>query len=189
MAKTTIVSGEFKGHPIFTPSTGLTHPMGSREKLALFNALESQYGPLVGVRVLDCFCGSGALGLEAISRGVKDVIFVDRDSSAIQATKQNIRALKVEKKAKVIKSDYKNLPENSYFLQNDTKFDIILADPPYDNYPKTLGVLATFLKKEGILVLSHPSSVNPEEILPDLTLLRSRKHAAANISFLVKHIQ
>ena len=190
MAKTTITSGEFRGHPLSTPDTGLTHPMGSREKLALFNALESQFGPLASTtRVLDCFCGSGALGLEAISRGAKDVVFVDQDSNAIKTTKQNIRALKVEKMTKVIKSDYKNLPENQYFLQNDAKFDIILTDPPYDNFPKNLEVLTTFLKNEGIIVLSHPTSVNPAEILPGLTLLRSKKHAAANISFLVKHSQ
>ncbi len=184
MPKIAITSGIYRGRKLETPSTTLTHPMGSREKLALFNALESLQGPLsVDSRVLDCFCGSGALGLEAISRGAGTVVFVDQNASAIAATKHNVAALSVQNQAKIIKSSAQNYADSP----DCPIFDLILADPPYDNFPADLSFLGKLLKNDGILALSHPTSINLAQTLPGFDLIRTKKHAAANISFLVKH--
>ena len=210
MSKITISSGEFRGRQISTPDTSLVHPMGSREKLALFNTLESLRGPLTSdTTLLDCFCGSGALGLEALSRGAGEVVFVDQNPKAVTATKQNILALGVSSRAHVLKTTYQNLlktletpqksPKNhqnphetpqqkSQNRANVKNFDIIIADPPYDNYPENLNVLSNLLATGGILVLSHPTSINPADILSNCELIRTKKYAAANLSYFVKHM-
>ena len=181
--KITITSGEFRGRRIYTPDTSLVHPMGSRERLALFNALESIRGPLAAdTTVLDCFCGSGALGLEAISRGARNVVFVDNNQKAIATTEQNIKTLTLKDYYKVIKSDFRKLP-----AQNLGHFDVILADPPYDNYPADLTELGNLLSDNGVLALSHSTSVDPTQLLPNFKLVRTKKYAAACISLLVKH--
>ncbi len=189
MAKLSITSGEFRGQKIFAPDTSAVHPMGAREKLALFNALESLIGPLsTDLNVLDCYCGSGALGLEALSRGAGRAIFVDQNPTAIATVKQNIATLGVGNRAHVRKEDFsvfvRENSEKSPFFQF---FDVIFVDPPYDNFPQNLGQIASLLKNDGILALSHPTSVDPTELLPNFQLIKTKKHAAANLSFLVKH--
>lgn len=172
----TITSGAFRGRRLFTPNTSATHPMGSREKLALFNALASAGADFTpSTRVLDLYAGSGALGLEAISRGARSAVFVDNNAKARAAIKENAKNLGVE--AKILN----NFSAVSGF------FDIILVDPPYDNFPTDLALIQDFLNSGGFLALSHPASVDPAEILPDLELLTIKSHAASRISIFSKH--
>ena len=165
-----ITSGKFRGRSIKSPNSKLTHPMGSREKLALFNMISDF---LTGARVLDVFAGSGALGIEAISRGAESATFVEKAGSVARIIKENISSLGLDDFAKVIIGDVSN-------LELDEKFDIILADPPYDDFKiSSLDKLAGFLKNGGVLVLSHPSEA-PE--LNGLELKKTHKYAAARIS-------
>lgn len=176
-----ITSGEFRGRTISVPVVSTTHPMGSREKIALFNTLVSIIGPLSGVSfVLDLYCGSGALGLEALSRGAKKAVFVDYNAAALSATKENITSLGVSDRTEVIKADAANLASTSVTWQ---KYQLILADPPYDAYPQSLAQLADLLTPDGVLVLSHPSSVNPAQVVPNLALISTKSYASANLSF------
>ena len=85
----TVTSGKYRGRRILTPGLG-THPMGSREKLALFNMLT---GKIEGATVLDAFAGSGALGIEALSRGAFKVIFVDNSKKATEVISKNLDTL------------------------------------------------------------------------------------------------
>ena len=166
-----ITAGEYKGRKIATPG-GVTHPMGERERLALFNMI-STYVP--GSRVLDAFSGSGALGIEALSRGAAEVIFVEKNAKACRVARENLRDLGLE--AEIFQGDVVNFTTNE-------KFRVILADPPYDNYDLAkVTHLLQFLQREGILVLSHPGEA-PE--LPEMTLLKSRKYAGAGISVYFK---
>ena len=183
-----ITAGIYKGRTLKSPATAATHPMGSREKLALFNTLVSLFsssnasgGSLSAVEnVLDCFCGSGALGLEALSRGAKKVVFVDKNIDAVKTTKDNIAALNISDCSEVIKSDVLKISSSPSFRQ---KFDLILADPPYNAFPNVLSPLADLLTENGVLVLSHPNSTNPADIFPDLELLSAKSYASANLSF------
>lgn len=162
-----ISSGEYRGRKIATPGSG-THPMGERERLALFNMI-SDYIP--GAVVLDAYAGSGALGIEALSRGASQVIFVEKDRGAINVIKENLKSLNLSGEV---------LADNAKTFTTDKKFDVILVDPPYDNFElEGTYNLASALKIEGILVLSHPGEA-PE--FPGLKLKKSRSYAGATIS-------
>ena len=166
-----ITSGALRGRTITTPG-GNTHPMGERERLALFNML-TEYVP--GAKVLDAFSGSGALGIEAVSRGALTVEFVEKNPKACQVIRDNLKKLGLE--AKVIKSSVLD-------YDSDTQFDLILADPPYTDFKmEEVKHLLQFLKSGGVLALSHPGDA-PN--LPKMELIRSRKYAGASISLYFK---
>lgn len=171
MNEVKITSGSFKGRRIATPG-GKTHPMGSRERIALFNMI-SEYTP--GSRVLDAYAGSGALGIEALSRGASDVEFLEKSPTVARGIRNNLRDLDL--KARVFIGDATD------FTTNDG-FDLILADPPYDDYDLPgVEYLAGFLKSGGILMLSHPDEA-PE--ISELKLLKTHKYAAAHLSVYAK---
>ncbi|MBR3228882.1 16S rRNA (guanine(966)-N(2))-methyltransferase RsmD [Candidatus Saccharibacteria bacterium] len=164
-----ITSGIYRGQSLKSPKSSLTHPMGSREKLALFNMIADK---LPGAEVLDVFAGSGALGIEALSRGAASAIFVEKSPKIAQIIKENLKKLSLN--SKIITSSVEN-------YTTDQKFDLILADPPYDNFKKdTIAHLTKYLKNDGILVLSHPT---PAPVIDGLKLTKTRKYAKANISF------
>ena len=166
-----IASGKFRGRIINTPGSK-THPMGERERLALMNMI-SEYLP--GAKVLDAYAGSGALGFEALSRGAKEVLFIDSSAPAKKCILDNMRLLDVQ--ADVI------LEKLSQF-QNNEKFDVVLADPPYDSFKlEEIEYLTGFIKDGGVLALSHPSEA---PLLSQMTLEKSRKYAGATISIYVK---
>ena len=166
-----ITSGSYKGRKITTPG-GKTHPMGSRERVALFNMI-SEYLP--GSRVLDAYAGSGALGIEALSRGASDVEFLEKSPTVARGIRNNLRDLDL--KARVFTGDAID------FTTNDG-FDLILADPPYDDYDLPgVEYLAGFLKSGGIMVLSHPEDA-PD--ISELKLLKTRQYAAAHLSVYAK---
>lgn len=171
MAKMRIISGIYKNKEILTPGTDKTHPMGSREKLALFNMILPY---LPEKRVLDAFAGSGALGLEALSRGASEAVFVEKDEKAVKIIKENLKSLGVTN-ATVVKSTVDA-------FEPEEKFDLIFADPPYNKFEKSqIEHLARFLSSDGTLVLSSPEPVD----LPGLKLLKSRKYAGCIISIFV----
>ena len=166
-----ITSGQYKGQKVATPG-GKTHPMGEREKIALFNMI-SDY--VVGSRVLDAYAGSGALGIEALSRGASEVEFVEKSPTVAKKIRANLR--KFDIKARVVASDATNFTSNE-------GFDLILADPPYDDFDLPgVEYLSGFLKNGGIMVLSHPDKA---PIISEMKLLKTRKHAAAHLSVYVK---
>lgn len=169
-----ITSGKFRGRAIASPNLKTTHPMGAREKLALFNMI-SEYLP--GANVLDAYAGSGALGIEALSRGASYAMFVEKNPRAAAVIRKNLADLGLLECTGVSEWDTKNfLPAN--------EFDIIIADPPYDDFD-TRGVenLAKFLKKGGVFVLSHPGKALE---IGGLSLQKTREYAAAKISVYTK---
>ena len=152
--------------------------MGERERLALFNMI-SDYLP--GAIVLDAFAGSGALGIEAASRGVDEVVFVESSQKAAKCIRDNLDLLTNRATASDTKRfTFKMICSRIKSFQSQQKFDIILADPPYDNFclPE-IEHLVPMLKRGGVLVLSHPGEL---PILPTLTSIKSRKYAEATIS-------
>lgn len=175
--KTQLTGGKYRGRIIKTPKTKSTHPMGSRERLALFNMLTPY---LDGAKITDAFAGSGALGFEALSRGAKTVTFLENNPKAVQTIKENIASLKLENQANVIKATINpNIEE--ILLQEQ---DIIIADPPYDNFHlEDILFLSKYLKVGGILVLSHPGDA---PTISTLKPLKTRTYANASISIFQK---
>ena len=124
--------------------------MSERMRNALFNSIG---GEVQGAQVLDVFAGTGAVGLEALSRGAKYVTFIERDRIAQKILAKNITALALEDRATIVRTSVHNWLETS----EPGQFDLIFADPPYhDTQFSTVGRLFGLLKPGGLMVLSHP---------------------------------
>ena len=142
--------------------------MGERERLALFNMIAEC---LPGVSALDLYAGSGALGIEAVSRGASEVVFVEKNREACDAIKRNLEELGIY--GEVVKRGV------AEFIQEaEGAWGVVLADPPYDKFD--LQEIMGFSKVTGkTLVLSHPGEA-PK--IPGLNLVKSRSYAGATIS-------
>jgi 16S rRNA (guanine966-N2)-methyltransferase len=139
-----IVGGRFRGRTITAPSGMVTRPTSDRVRESLFNILAhgvKGFG-IEGSRVLDLFAGSGALGLEALSRGAAYCLFVDDDADARGAIRENIEALRLTGASKVWRRDATKLGPASPMQP----FQLLFADPPYG---KGLGELALGAASEG----------------------------------------
>ena len=172
-----ITSGLFRGRELKAPQNGVTHPMGSREKLALFNSLSDKIKDKI---ILDVFAGTGALGLEALSRGASHVTFIEADKKAAEILKQNAIVLGVFEQVRI----YNTKAEKIDF---DRPFDIVIADPPYEYFHDLpLSVLDRLAKTaREYFVLSHPSDFDPHAI--DAELLSTRAYAGSRITIFRPH--
>lgn len=149
MGRVKLISGQFGGRFITSPDSRSTHPMGERVRSAIFNMLSSE---VPGSRVLDAFAGSGAVGLEALSRGAEHVTFVEKDRVAGNIIAENIDLLGVEDRAKLIRASVGGWINTS----GDQEFDLIFVDPPYHNEQfSTVERLLGLLKVGGCMILSH----------------------------------
>ena len=119
-----VVAGYLGGRKLVVPKGDHTRPSGERVREAMFNALFSR-SAIHDARVLDLFAGSGALGIEALSRGAAEVTFVERDQAALDAVRHNLSTLCLDGAATVVAS------EALSFLGQGESFDLVLLDPPY----------------------------------------------------------
>lgn len=150
-----IIAGRFKQRRLHTPEGMETRPTLGRVKESLFSML---FEHIEQARVLDLFAGSGALGLEALSRGAKSAVFCDKAKSALHALRRNIDMLQVKSETEVIAGDWTSALQK--LRDENRQFDLIFIDPPYNFNPapileqiqmfKTLG-------KHGIIILEHGS--------------------------------
>ena len=150
--------------------------MGERVRSAMFNSL----GETVrGARVLDAFAGSGAIGLEALSRGAESVVFVERNRVAQRVIAENIGSLGVDEKSIVIKTTISNWLETADVTG---EFDIIFADPPYHNPQfSTASRLMGLLKPGGTMILSHPG-IGEVPIQDKTVVVDSRSYGEAHLT-------
>ncbi len=120
-----VVSGEFGGRKLQVPEGMATRPTTDKVRQAVFNSLDSA-GLIDGATIADLFAGSGALGIEALSRGAASCVFVERDRAALKALRANIAALGLEDRTTVVTSD---VPA---WLPAMRGIDLALIDPPYE---------------------------------------------------------
>lgn len=174
--KLRIIAGKHGGRLIDAPPTKRTHPMSERARNALFNSLADQ---VQGASVLDAFAGSGALGIEALSRGADQTVFIEKDRVASRVIKESLQYLQLEDQASVIHASVTSWLGNN----RDVTFDLVMADPPYhDLQHETIRRLATAVADGGMLVLSWPDGQKPPT-LEGLALLRQRSYAGAQLVF------
>lgn len=171
-----IVAGELRGREILSPANNSIHPMGSRERLALMNML----GPdIKDATLLDVFAGTGAIGIEALSRGAKQVVFVEKNHSVAQILRTNLANLKLTYRAKVIE-------QSATSLDFDNTFDFVVADPPYDEIqdfqPELFESLGRLAKDR--FILSHPADFRLDQL--HLKLKSTKVFAAARLSTFTK---
>ena len=167
-----IVAGEFKGRRLHAPRGARTRPTADRVREALFSML----GDVTGVGVLDLYAGSGALGIEALSRGAESAVFVERDQQALAALRRNLDAVGAD--AEVRRQDVAR-----FLAQPEGKFDLVFCDPPYDVAPRIAGRLAESLPallEESARIVTESDKRNPL-ILP-LPLLVERNYGDTRIA-------
>lgn len=148
-----VVSGEFGGRKLVVPGGLATRPTTDKVRQAVFNSLDSA-GLIDGAAVADLFAGSGALGIEALSRGAASCVFVERDRAALQALRANIAALGIASRTTVVASD---VPAWVPALRG---VDLALIDPPYefDGWDQLLTVLqAPYVVAEAGHEIEAPS--------------------------------
>ncbi|MEA2332814.1 MAG: rRNA (guanine966-N2)-methyltransferase [Thermoleophilaceae bacterium] len=126
-----VVAGTFKGRRLQAPRGTGTRPTADRVREALFSML----GAVEGARVLDLYAGSGALGIEALSRGAESALFVEHDARAAAAIERNLAAVGVD--ASVVRQDVVR-----FLGRSEGTFDLVFCDPPYDSASRLAGPLA-----------------------------------------------
>ena len=147
-----VITGKARGVQLKTPDGLLTRPTSDRVKEALFSIIQFE---IPGARVLDLFGGTGQLGIEALSRGAKDAVFVDAREDACRLIRENLKRTRLDSNAKVIRCDYLE-----YLKRCTENFQIILLDPPYaevflENALKCIAEI-DILQSGGIIVAEHP---------------------------------
>jgi 16S rRNA (guanine966-N2)-methyltransferase len=169
-----IVAGSCRGAKIFAPKGLDTRPTSDRVREAVFNLV----GPVDGASALDLYAGSGAMGLEALSRGAASAVFVESDRDACRTIERNLEKLSL-RGAEVACRDVLR-----FLAAERRRFDLILVDPPYDVVESVAVRLATYLPavlaESGLVVLESSSRLEPE--LPPLALRTSRRYGSARVS-------
>lgn len=147
--------------------------MGARERTALFNALMARKN-LRGAKVLDAYAGTGALGIEALSRGAREVTFIEKSRSALTALAENIEAFGIAEMVGIVAGAVED-------FRTTEKYDLILVDPPYDRFQTTeFRGLVKYLADGGLMAVSHPWGTEVE--LEGVRLVMDRKYARAGIA-------
>ena len=184
-----IIGGNLRGRPIASPEGQATRPTASRAREALFNILthanwrDDGASPLIEARVLDAFAGSGALGLEALSRGATHATFLDNDPAAIRAIGDNLRKLGETGAAKVVRGDATRPPTAREAC------DLVFLDPPYRSgqAPEALAALAAagWMAPGAIVTVELAHN---EDIVPPagFEAIDERRYGAAKIVILRK---
>jgi 16S rRNA (guanine(966)-N(2))-methyltransferase RsmD len=171
-----IIAGRYGGRTLRPPRGAATRPTGDRVREALFSIL----GPLEGARVLDLFAGSGALGLEALSRGAASAVFVDRSVAATRAVQANLRALGAT--AEVRRQDAESYLRKA--REGDRSYDLVLLDPPYrdaDRLGSRLTAALAPVLAHGARVVSESDRRSPLAL--DLPLDDERRYGDTLIRF------
>ena len=120
-----IIAGEWRGRKLVTPEGRKTRPTADRTRETLFSMLASRLGSFDEFRVADLYAGSGALGLEALSRGAAHATFVETDRAALKAIEANVTAFGAASRVAIRNMSAENLPKSH-------PYDLVLADPPYE---------------------------------------------------------
>ncbi len=178
-----IISGKAKGTKLNTLEGLETRPTLDRIKESLFNILQNK---VYNARVLDLFAGSGALGLETLSRGAKEAILCDNSCKAIKIIEENVKKTHFEGQAKILRNDYKKVLN---ILKNE-EFDIIFLDPPYESGfdIKALNDIIDYsmLSEEGVIILETDHTQEKQEILKklDINVYDLRNYGRVSLFFL-----
>ena len=171
-----IIAGSRKGHTIYAPKGIATRPTGDRVREAAFNLI----GPVDGVQVLDLYAGSGAMGLEALSRGAERAVFVDADREAVAAIKRNLEKLRLTRAIVLQQPVVVALAAEA---AAGRRYELVVIDPPYAQWEELAAPLGRYvpavLAEDGLVVLE--SSARDEPRLP-LALRTSRRYGSARLT-------
>jgi 16S rRNA (guanine966-N2)-methyltransferase len=177
-----VVAGVAKGRPLKAPAGRVTRPTSDRVREAIFSILTS-LGSLEGAVVIDLFAGSGALGIEAISRGAASATFVDRDPAALAAIEANLAVLGDRAgRAAVVRSDVLRWLERSHRAAG---VEIVLADPPYE-FDDWAGLLTRLSDRVGVVVAESAAEL---ETFPGWETVKVKRYGGTVVTVMQPHAQ
>lgn len=183
-----IIAGSAKGRTLVTPA-GVTRPTSDRTREGIFSALESEIGTCEGITFLDLYGGTGAVGLEALSRGAAEVIAVEKDVKAANVCRENYELIK-----NVVTGRFSVLRMSvDAFLDLDTNkeshFDVIYLDPPYDVPNSTIEKVLSkiierkILRSDGVVIAERASRSNAFSWPQGYTPIKERKYGEGTVYF------
>ena len=180
-----IISGKARGTKLYTLEGLNTRPTLDRVKESIFNIIQNE---IEGANVLDLFAGSGAIGLEFLSRGAGSVILCDKSKQAIEIIKKNVQKTHMEENTQVFNIDFETCLEKV----KNTKFDIIYLDPPYetDYISKSLKIIIELdiIKEKSLIIIETDDEKRVEKEIENIKvkIVDKRKYGRATIIFLEK---
>jgi len=173
-----VIAGELKGQRLVAPRGWKVRPTSDRVREAVFSAL----GDVTGARVLDLYCGTGALAIEALSRGAAGAVLVDRDTRPALG---NVERLGLGKRTELVRSDVSRWLESHSAARPERRFDLVFVDAPYklaDRVGQELNThLPRLLADDGRAVVE--SGARRPLRLDSLEVLRQRRYGATDVSF------
>ncbi|MHB1859954.1 MAG: 16S rRNA (guanine(966)-N(2))-methyltransferase RsmD [Solirubrobacteraceae bacterium] len=178
-----VIAGSFGGRRLSAPRGGGTRPTSDRVREAIFSMLVSlRGGRLAGARVLDLFAGSGALGIEALSRGAQAAVFVERDVAALAALRRNLDGLSLPPAVAEVRC-HDALTSLTLSAGAGERFELVLLDPPYADAERLAGPLAegvpAVLAADGLVVVE---SATRAPLRLQLPLLRQRRYGETTVA-------
>lgn len=175
-----IIAGDRRGARIAAPKGDSTRPTGDRVREAAFNLI----GPVDDAAVLDLFAGSGAMGLEALSRGARRCVFVESDRAATAVIRENLEKLRLTGAVVLGRDVFQALREERAAAR---LYDLVLVDPPYGSWPdlepRLAEALPPVLAADGLVVVETAARVEPRLPLQSLT---SRRYGAARVTLFTR---
>ena len=174
-----VISGSSRGTHLLSPDGLEFRPTLDHVKEAVFSMLVS----VNDMYVLDLFAGSGGLGIEALSRGAKKAVFVDKSKYSLDITKSNLNKTHLEEKAVCVLSDYK-----SFILNNTQKFDLVFLDPPYKDglLSEAISMLSRNSLADGVRIVCETDASYSFEIPEGFNVIKDKKYGRCRVIVLEK---
>ena len=175
-----IIAGSWRGRALLTPKDRAIRPTGDRGREALFGILEHGQPPVRGARFLDLFCGTGAVGLEAASRGAAEVVLVDQQAAALALARANLARLGAPRNVSLLAADAARLGPARH------AYDLVFLDPPYRSglaTPALAGLRGGWLAPAARIVVELAAK-DPLELPDGYALEQERRYGAARFVFL-----
>jgi 16S rRNA (guanine(966)-N(2))-methyltransferase RsmD len=174
-----IVAGSLGGREIQTPRGAATRPTADKVRQAIFNILAARWGEEAIGAVLDLYAGSGAMGLEALSRGAASAVFVDQAAAAARCILANARALDLEDRVRVVRADV-----DATLGRLAERYDLVFVDPPYAaGAESALAALPPLVEPSGLVVVEHDRRRPPAAGYGDLARFDRRRYGDTEVSF------
>ena len=181
-----VIGGKHRGRALATPEGDSTRPTSSRARESLFNILAHAHwradgmSPLIDARVLDGFAGSGALGIEALSRGDGDATFVESDPRAVEAIRENLDKTHLADRARITVARVER-----WRAPAGVTYTLVVADPPYHDAAAWDAIelaVREALAPDAVVVVEHEAHLTPPQALAGLALWRDRRQGAGAVA-------
>jgi 16S rRNA (guanine(966)-N(2))-methyltransferase RsmD len=175
-----VIAGSLKGRRLKAPGWKGLRPTSDKLRETLFNVLA---GRMAGARVLDAFAGTGAIGLEALSRGAAEVTFIDSDPRARALIAQNLAHCGVTEGYTILGADFRAAFERFSATSTFVPFDIVFLDPPYNQSDDVLAPAASVVAGTGVVVLEHSRRRPSPAVAGALVRVRELHSGESTLSF------